>query len=96
MAQDFIPIDTRLAGASQAGELLNLKAAMQAAYSQGLKVRGIMLHCHEGTEFTYLEQLFGVPAGQGQVVFDLVNGAIGSMEGEFMVDDCKELCERIG
>lgn len=96
MAQDFIPIDTRAAGATQAGELLTLKSAMQNAYSQGLKVRGIMLHTHEGNDFSYLEQLFGVPAGQGQIVFDLVNGAIGSMEGNFQVDDCKELCERIG
>lgn len=94
--RDFIPIDQLAAGASQATELVRLKNALQEAYSQGLKVRGIMEHNHDNVNFGDLEQLFGIPAGKGQIVFDLVNGAIGSMEGLFQVDDCKELCERIG
>jgi hypothetical protein len=93
---DFIKIDQQAAGATQANELIRLKNALREAYSQGLKVRGIMEHNHDGEVFTDLEALFGIPPGQGQVVFDLVNGAIGSMEGLFMVDDAKELCDRIG
>lgn len=95
MPSDPIRVDTRAPGASQAGELLNLRNAMQAAYAQGNKVRGVMMHAHDGTDFTDLEQLYGLAAGEGQVVFDLVNGAIGSMEGQFQVDDAKELCDRI-
>lgn len=55
-----------------------------------------MNHNHDGSVFTDLEALFGLPAGKGQTVFDLVNGAVGSMEGAFQVADAKNITERVG
>ncbi len=96
MARDYIKIDTGAAAATQAIVLRSYVQALRTAYEQGTKVRAIMTHNNDGTVFTDIETLFGLPAGKGQIVFDLVNGSIGAMEGTFQVDDAKELTERVG
>ncbi len=96
MARDYIKIDTSSAAATQAIVLRSFVQALRTAYEQGKKVIAIMNHNNDATVFTDLETLFGLPAGKGQIVFDLVNGAVGSMEGSFQVDDAKELTERVG
>lgn len=96
MARDFIKIDITLAGASQAGLLKSYVQTLRAAYEQGQRVRAIMTHNNDGTTFTDIEPLFGLPAGKGQTVFNLVNGSIGSMEGTFQVADAKTITEQVG
>jgi hypothetical protein len=96
MARDFIKIDIHAITATHAPELIRLKNVLREAYSQGKKVQGVMNHNHDGTTFTDIEVLFGLPTGTGQTVFDLVNGAVGSMEGLFQVSDAKNLTERVG
>jgi hypothetical protein len=96
MARDFIKVDRTIATATQAVLLLQYKDVLRNAYELGQRVRAIMTHNNDGSVFTDIEALFGLPAGKGQVVFDLVNGSVGSMEGSFQVDDAKELTERIG
>lgn len=96
MARDFIKVDRTITTATQAVLLLQYKDVLRNAYELGQRVRAIMTHNNDGSVFTDIEALFGLPAGKGQVVFDLVNGSVGSMEGNFQVDDAKELTERIG
>lgn len=96
MARDYIKIDTSTTTAIHAGTLKSFVHALRDAYEQGLKVKAIMAHNHDGSVFTDIETLFGVPAGMGQTVFDLVNGTVGSMEGTFKVADAKNLTERVG
>jgi hypothetical protein len=55
-----------------------------------------MTHSNDGTDFTDIETLFGVEAGSGQVVFDLVNGSTGAMIGQFQNADCKTITEKVG
>jgi len=93
MARDFIKV-TRTAVA--AADLIDFKEKVYAAYSQGLKVREIMRHNNDGVNFTDIETQFGLPAGTGQTVFNLVNGAVGSMEGTFQVSDAKDITARVG
>lgn len=94
--RDFIVIDTNTTTASQAGLLKNYVSQLRSAMELGVRVKDVMEHNHDGTVFDDLEKLFGIPAGQGQTVFDLVNGSVGSMQGLFQVDDAKEITERVG
>ncbi len=96
MARDFIKVDTSNAAvATQARTLVEFARQLRAAYDQGKRIIAIMSHNNDGSNFTDIETLYGLAAGQGQAVFDLVNGSVGSMEGTFQVDDAKEITERI-
>jgi hypothetical protein len=55
-----------------------------------------MTHNNDGTNFTDIETLFGIEAGEGQTVFDLVNGSTGAMVGTFQNTDCKTITEKVG
>lgn len=96
MARDFIKIDTTTTTATQAGLLKGYVSALRNAYEIGTRVKAIMTHNNDGTVFTDIEALFGLPAGKGQTVFNLVNGSIGSMEGTFQVADAKTITESLG
>lgn len=96
MARDFIKVDNVTTSATKASLLLQYIAQLRQAYELGKRVKDVMVHNNDGTNFTDIEVLFGLPTGKGQVVFDLVNGSIGSMEGTFQVDDAKEITERVG
>lgn len=96
MARDFIKVNRSDVNATQAGLLLQYVNTLRSAYELGKRVKDIMTHNNDGNNFTDIEVVFGLPADKGQVVFDLVNGSVGSMEGTFQVDDAKEISERLG
>jgi hypothetical protein len=93
--RDFIMIDTTTTTATQAGLLKSYVGQLRSAMEAGVRVKSIMEHAHDGIVFDDLEKLFGIPPGQGQTVFDLVNGSVGSMQGLFQVDDAQEITERL-
>ena len=92
MAIDFINVNL---ASPQGRALVDYARQLRVAYDQGKRILGIMAHNNDGTNFTAIETLYGLAPGMGTVVFDLVNGSVGSMEGLFMVDDAKEITERI-
>ena len=96
MARDYIRVDSTTTTATQAADLKAFVSVLRDAYQRGKKIIAIMGHNNDGSNFADIEALYGLPAGKGQAVFDLVNGAVGSMEGTFQVDDAKELTERVG
>lgn len=96
MARDFIKIDTTNTAAIHALKLKNFVATLRAAQDQGNLVKDIMTHNNDGTTFTDIETYFGLPAGKGQTVFDLVNGALGSMTGTFQVADATTITSKVG
>lgn len=96
MARDFIAINTTAPAAIGAGPLKTYVRQMRDAYQSGQWIKAVMVHNNDGTNFTDIETLFGLPAGSGQVVFDLVNGSVGAMEGTFQVADCVVLTEKVG
>lgn len=96
MARDFIKIDQTVSTATQAPLLKAYVAQLREAYEVGTRVKAIMTHNNDGTVFTDIEALFGLPAGKGQTVFNLVNGSVGSMEGTFQVADAKTITEQLG
>lgn len=96
MARDFIKVNTSDTTATHAAELVAFKNALRDAYNRGKQVLAIMTHNNDGTVFTDVEALFGLPSGKGQTVFNLVNGSVGSMEGTFQVPDSKTITETLG
>lgn len=94
--RDFIKIDVNAPGAIHAVKLKNFIGALRSAQDQGALVLDIMNHANDGTVFTDVEALFGLPTGQGQTVYNLVNGSLGSMEGQFKVDDATVITSKVG
>jgi len=96
MARDFIKIDTSVSTATHAQLLLAYIKALRNAFELGTEVLAIMNHNQDGSTWTDLEALFGLPAGKGDDVFDLVNGSVGAMQNTFQNDDCKQITEQVG
>lgn len=96
MARDFIRVNRTTTLGTHANDLLRLVTSVRNAYEQGIRIRDIMNHNHDGSDFSDIEALFGLPVGKGQTVYDLVNGTIGSMTGQFQVADAKNLTETVG
>lgn len=97
MAIDYIKIDTSSPNtATQAALLKSYVSLLRSAYNTGKQVLAVMGHQNDGTTFTSIETFFGLPAGKGQTVFNMVNGSIGSMEGSFQVSDAKNITEQLG
>lgn len=96
MARDFIKVDRTTTTATQAGSLLSFKDTLRSALEQGDKILAVMGHNNDGTVFTDIETLFGLPTGKGQTVFNFVNGSVGAMKGTFQNADSKNLTETIG
>lgn len=93
MARDFIPINRT---AIKAPVLLATVAAGRDFFDQLTRCLGVMSHLNDGTVFTDIETQFGLPGGTGQSVFNLINGALGSMKGTFQVADAQTLTEKLG
>lgn len=96
MAKDFIKVDRTTTTATHAQLLLSYVNTLRSAYEIGKRIKDIMGHNNDGTDFAPIEGLFGLPSTKGQTVFDLVNGSVGSMEGTFQVADAKNITERVG
>lgn len=96
MARDFIKVDRTISTATHAQALVSFKDTLRSALEQGEKVLAIMTHNQDGSNFADLEALFGLAAGKGQTVFNLVNGAVGSMKAAFQTADAKNLTETLG
>jgi hypothetical protein len=93
---DYIKIDMSTTTAVEAGSLKSAIRQLETAKQQLTSVLNKMGHNTNGTVFTSLEALYGLPAGQGQTVFDLVNGTIGAMNGTFQNNNSTTLIERVG
>jgi hypothetical protein len=96
MAIDFIKIDVASSAATQANTLKQWIDILRQSYEIGGRIYAKMNNMHDGVNFTMLEQMHGIPAGEGQAVFDMVNGTLGSMEGRFMTSDAKKITETVG
>lgn len=92
MASNTIKVDvSQTATATQAISLKDYARQMRVVYDLGVKIRETMNYSKDGTVFTEIEMLYGLKAGDGQKVYDLINGSVGAMEGTFQNDDCKQI-----
>lgn len=96
MAGDFIKIDVGMNGAFVAPDVLGFVQSLRALLSSGRMLKARLGHMHDGVDFTVLEAQCGLQAGQGQIIFDYINGTIGALEGTFQTADGKVFSERVG
>lgn len=96
MAADFIHIARDQSAATEAAELLQTIRDLRSVYERLARIVGKMNHNFADPDFSALETLWGIPAGSGQTVFNLVNGSRGAMNGEFQNNNVIELTERVG
>jgi hypothetical protein len=96
MPIDFIRVTTTDSNAPFAVDLITLVRMVRGVFDQSDKVMDIMNHSHNGVVFTQIETLFGLPTGQGQAVFDLVNGLRLALTGAGQNSNAVSLIERVG
>lgn len=99
MANDFIKINLADTSATLARDTKNAIEAIRSAITQVDKVVGILQHnfdAGDNIDWTHVEAICGVPAGKGQILFTLLDGARGVLTGEFQNANAVELINRIG
>lgn len=95
-ANDYIKIDLTNTAAAEAATLKNAIRQLQTVQEQLTSIINKMNHNSNGTVWTTLEALYGLPAGKGQAVYDLVNGTVGAMNGTFQNNNAVKLIEQVG
>jgi hypothetical protein len=96
MARNYIKIDTTMNGATHAAFLRQSIGQLRTAYEMLGRCKDIMDHNHDGVVFTDIEALFGLPAGKGQNVYDMINGTLGALNGSMQNNDGRQIGERVG
>lgn len=96
MARDFIKVDHTQSAATQAPALKDYINTLTRAIQQGKQILAVMGHLNDGTVFTDIETYYGLPAGKGQTVFNLINGSVGSFAGTFQVADATTITQSVG
>lgn len=73
MANNFIPVDqTQMRGAT----LVQTTTKLAEALSVLAQIKKVMDQMTDGVTFSQIETSFGLPAGKGQSVYNLVAGTI--------------------
>lgn len=99
MAKVFIKIDTTKPGATHAGLLRALAQQQRAAYELAARVLEIMANnavTAAPADYVDMEALFGLEVGDGATTFDLVNGLVGALEGNFQNNNGENIGVLIG
>jgi hypothetical protein len=109
MANDAIKIVTNDNNASEADELIRYIDTLRLAYELGIRVRDKMKRHFDDAggenniNWATVQERWGVPTNEqdvgptanGAIIFTLVNGSVGAMEGTFQNGQCKEITERV-
>lgn len=95
MPTDFIKIN-RSTGDIYASDLFSLISLLRSALDIGAKVKDQFNHNTDGTSYTGLESLFGLPPDSGDEVYNLVLGALAALKGEAQSADALMLIARVG
>jgi hypothetical protein len=96
MAIDFIRVNTSDVNATRASRYLRYTQLLRDALEAGEHELAVMNHNNDGEDWTFIEALYGLPPGKGQILYNLTNGSVGSMKGLFQTADAKNLTETVG
>lgn len=96
MARDFIKVDKTQSAAIETPMLLSFISTYRLAMDQAARLKATMDHNTDGTVWTDIETLFGLPTGKGQTVYNLVAGSIGALNGTATDAGGKTLTEQVG
>lgn len=96
---DFIKINRTDSAATHATVILtavNQARALKETLDKAIAIGYHNFDAGPPADFAPFEALFGVPTGQGQSVFDILNGAKNAMEGTQQTDSAITLMNQIG
>lgn len=96
MAIDFVVVDDSTSTAKFASDLMRLTRSLRDVIDRLEFVKAVMEHSNNGTVFTQIETLFGLPVGQGQTVYDLINGTYLAISGAAQNSNALSLINRVG
>jgi hypothetical protein len=96
VARNYIKVDTNNTLATRAGELAQFCKNLRQTYELGIRIRDIMDHMNDGTNFADVELHFGLATGNGQTVYNMVKNTVDSLEGDILSNDGKQMSERVG
>lgn len=93
MPSDFIRVDQTTTTLRAGALLAALASQLRATRNLAAQVKGIMDHNVAASDYTALESLFGVTAGNGLTVYNLVAGALAAINAS---TDAMTLIDRVG
>ena len=83
MAQDYIRVNVDTATSrTNASELLTFIQHIRRAKELGNKLQDVFNHNVEDPDYADLEPHLGIPAAEGQVVYNLLVGALAEIEAD--------------
>lgn len=98
MPIDFIRVDPNTTPQSQfyGSKLVSFTQQLRAAIDLLDQIKGVMDHMNTGVNFATIESTFGIPAGQGQTIYDLLNGTSMALRGTAQNSNALSLIDRVG
>lgn len=100
MRADFISINTGTTTATRANALKaaiqQLRQAQQSLAGELSQMNHMFDDSGQAPDFTMLELFYGLSAGKGQTVFDMLNGTMGAMNGTMQNNQAVNLVSQVG
>lgn len=96
MPRDFIRIDVSITTQKYGPDLMLFIANFRSAVELGNRLKDILDHNTDGTNYADIEVLFGLPAGNGDEIYNLVSGALAALKGTAQSTDGLTLMARVG
>jgi hypothetical protein len=97
MAQDFITINESAPLTHKfAGDLKRFVDHLRNVIDEAEKIKGIMEHNINDTNYGGVETLFGLSAGTGDDCYNLIAGTLGAIKGVIQSADALTLIDQVG
>jgi hypothetical protein len=95
---DFIRVNPNQTPDAQmyGSKLVSLTQQLRATIDLADQLKTLMDHMNTGTNFADIEATFGLPAGDGQTVYDLMNGTLLAIRGQAQNSNALSLIDRVG
>jgi hypothetical protein len=97
MAADFISVVRNNTDATHAQKLINTVAVTRNAVELLTECQQLGYRMFNApSDFAVFEEIFGIPTGQGQTVFNLINGTVLALNGSAQNANAIEFINRVG
>jgi len=96
MAKDFVKINQLASDPKWANKLASFRHQLRQVIDLGTELKGVMEHNIQNGDHGDVESLFALPPASGQVVYNLVAGALAALRGTVQSADALTLIDRVG
>lgn len=96
MAANFISVDTTTTTARFSREAVSLSVQIRSLIDLLEQISSKGAQMNDGTDYTLLETLYGLPTGTGQTYLSFVNGSLDAIKGVSQNASAITLMNRVG